>query len=204
MRLAVLKDFVLDGLEDKVAADFDRALTALSGQGAAIGEMAFAELRDLPAINAKGGIVAAEAVHVHRALIAEKGAAYDPRVKSRIAAAETISAADYLDYIARRRAMIASFADRFQGFDAVLLPTVLNTPPVQAELAGDKDYLRYNAMSLRNTYVGNFLNGCAISLPMHREGTAPSGLMAMAPWGKDRALFGVAAAVERGISSTRG
>jgi aspartyl-tRNA(Asn)/glutamyl-tRNA(Gln) amidotransferase subunit A len=59
-------------------------------------------------------------------------------------------------------------------------------------------------MSLRNTYVGNFLNGCAISLPMHAEGTAPSGLMAMAPWGKDRTLFGVAAAVERGISSTRG
>ena len=55
-------------------------------------------------------------------------------------------------------------------------------------------------MSLRNTYVGNFLNGCAISLPMQEEGAAPCGLMAMAPWGNDRNLFGVAAALEAAIS----
>ncbi len=203
VRLAVLKDFVLDGLEDKVAADFERAVKALGDQGAVIGEMAFPELRDIPAINSKGGIVAAEAIHVHRARMAEKGDQYDPRVRGRIAAAESISAADYLDYFARRREMIAAFSDRFQGFDAVLMPTVLNTPPAQADLAEDKDYFRLNGMSLRNTYVGNFLNGCAISLPMHGEGTAPTGLMAMAPWGLDRALFGVAAALERGISAIR-
>lgn len=203
LRLAVLKDFVLDGLEDQVAADFERALKALAGRGAVIADMSFPELRDIPTINAKGGIVAAEAVHVHRALMAEKGDLYDPRVRTRIAAAESISAADYLDYFVRRRAMIAAFADRFQGYDAVLLPTVLNTPPAQAALADDKDYMRYNGMSLRNTYVGNFLNGCAISLPMHAEGRAPSGLMVMAPWGSDRALFGVAAAVEGGISAIR-
>ena len=58
-------------------------------------------------------------------------------------------------------------------------------------------------MSLRNTYVGNFLDGCAISLPMHGRGEAPSGLMAMAPWGRDRDLFGVAAALESVLGTTR-
>ena len=92
--------------------------------------------------------------------------------------------------------MIRVFAGRFAGLDAVILPTTLNTAPAIAELAGDKDYLRFNAMSLRNTSVGNFLNGCAISIPMHGKGEAPCGLMVLAPHGHDRALFAVAAALE--------
>ena len=58
-------------------------------------------------------------------------------------------------------------------------------------------------MSLRNTYVGNFLNGCAISVPMHQTGTAPCGLTAMAPSGSDRALFGAAAALEKALIAFR-
>ena len=159
-------------------------------------DLAFPELHGLPAINSNGGILAAEAFQHHRRRMAEQGEAYDPRVRARIQLAETIAAADYLDYVEGRRQMIARFAGLFAGFDAVLLATTLNTAPAIAELAADGDYLRLNAMSLRNTAVGNFLNGCAISLPMQGQGEAPCGLMAMAPWGRDRALFGVASALE--------
>lgn len=203
LRLAVLRDFVLDGLAPQVEADFARALKALEAAGAILAEMSFPELREIPTINAKGGIVAAEAIYNHRARLAARGAEYDPRVRFRIEAAESISAADYLGYVARRREMIALFADRFAGLDAVVLPTTLNTAPAIAELSEDKDYIRFNAMSLRNTYVGNFLNGCAISLPMQANGTAPSGFMAMAPWGRDRDLFGVAGALERALKTAR-
>lgn len=203
LRLAVLKDFVLDGLSPAVEQAFGTALKALSASGAVISEMAFPELLEIPAINSKGGIVAAEAWHTHRRQIAGKGEAYDPRVRSRMEPGEAISAADYLDYFARRRQMISLFAERFQGFDAVILPTTLNTAPAIAELSQDKDYLRFNSMSLRNTYVGNFLNGCAISLPMEGKGEAPCGLMALAPHGADRALFGVAAAVEAVLAHAR-
>ena len=197
LRLAVLKDFVLDGLSPQVERDFARALKALEAAGGLLTDMSFPELREIPTINTKGGIVAAEALSMHRARMAACGDEYDPRVRFRIEVAESISAADYLGYVARRREMIALFGQRFTGFDAVLMPTTLNTPPAIAELAEDKDYIRFNAMSLRNTYVGNFLNGCAISLPMQAPGEAPCGLMAMAPWGRDRDLFGVAGALER-------
>jgi len=203
LRLAVLKDFVFDGLALQVAQDFERALKALAAAGAVLTDMSFPELREIPTINSKGGIVAAEALFNHRARMAARGDEYDPRVRFRIAAAESIAAADYLGYVARRREMVALFAERFTGFDAVLLPTTLNTPPAIAELAEDKDYMRFNAMSLRNTYVGNFLNGCAISLPMQGVGEAPCGLMAMAPWGCDRDLFGVAGALERVLKIVR-
>jgi aspartyl-tRNA(Asn)/glutamyl-tRNA(Gln) amidotransferase subunit A len=117
--------------------------------------------------------------------------------------ADSILAADYLDYLSRRREMIRLFAARCEGFDAVILPTTLNQAPAISELAEDRDYLKFNAMALRNTYVGNFLNGCAISLPMQAQGEAPSGLMAMAPWGRDRSLFGTAAAIEGVLAPLR-
>jgi aspartyl-tRNA(Asn)/glutamyl-tRNA(Gln) amidotransferase subunit A len=196
LRLAVLRDFVLDGLSPGVEQAFARALGALAASGAHMADMAFPELHEIPAINAKGGIVAAEAWHTHRKLIGEKGEGYDPRVRTRIELGGAITAADYLDYLARRRQLKSFFAERFAGFDAVILPTTLNTAPAIAELADDREYLRFNAMSLRNTYVGNFLDGCAISLPMQGRGEAPCGLMALAPHGHDRALFGVAAALE--------
>jgi len=204
LRLSVLRDVVLDGLAPQVEQAFGRALALLAEEGARLSDMAFPELRDIPAVNTKGGIVAAEALAAHRRLMTARGADYDPRVRTRIEPAQGISAAYYLDYTARRRDMTRLFAARFDGADAVILPTTLNTAPAIAELAEDKDYMRFNAMSLRNTYVGNFLNGCAISLPMERPGEAPCGLMLMAPWGSDRALFGVAAAVERALQRGRG
>jgi aspartyl-tRNA(Asn)/glutamyl-tRNA(Gln) amidotransferase subunit A len=203
LRLAVLRDFVLDGLSPGVEKAFGWALSALAATGARIADMAFPELHEIPAINAKGGIVAAEAWHTHRQLIGEKGEGYDPRVRTRIELGGAITAADYLDYQVRRRQMKGLFAERFAGFDAVILPTTLNTAPAIAELAEDRDYLRFNAMSLRNTYVGNFLDGCAISLPMQGQGEAPCGLMALAPHGHDRALFGVAAALEKALEPVR-
>ena len=140
LRLAVLKDFVLDGLQPQVEQAFGRALKHLAAVGATLADMAFPELRDLPSINSKGGIVAAEAFHHHRRQMAEQGEAYDPRVRNRIQAADVITAADYLGYISRRRQMIARFAELFAGFDAVLLATTLNTAPAIADLAADSDY----------------------------------------------------------------
>jgi aspartyl-tRNA(Asn)/glutamyl-tRNA(Gln) amidotransferase subunit A len=77
----------------------------------------------------------------------------------------------------------------------MLLPTVANIAPSIAALAEDRDYFRFNAISLRNTYVFNFLDACAISIPMHRPGTAPTGLMLAAPGGIDRELLALAAAI---------
>jgi aspartyl-tRNA(Asn)/glutamyl-tRNA(Gln) amidotransferase subunit A len=203
LRLAVLRDFVLDGLAPEVAQAFEHALSSFGGAGASLSDMAFPELHEIPTLNAKGGMLAAEAWAGHRRLIGEKGREYDPLVRSRMEPAETISAADYLDYTRRRRELIGLFSRRFEGFDAVVLPTTLNTAPAISDLREDHEYRRYNTMSLRNTFVGNLLNGCAISLPMHRRGEAPCGLMAMAPWGSDRILFGVASALEQVLEQTR-
>lgn len=196
LRIGVLKTAVLEGLDADVAAAYERALSQISKAGARLVDLAFEELLEMPGLTIKGGVVAAEAYAQHRDLIARKGADYDPRVRMRLDAAGGISAAEYLSIVKRRDEMIRRFSAVTQGLSAVVLPTVMIAPPPIAALAGDQDYLRYNSMSLRNTYVGNFLDCCAISIPVNEPGAAPVGLMLMAVWGQDQSLFSVGQVVE--------
>ena len=80
------------------------------------------------------------------------------------------------------------------------MPTVPIVPPRIAELDDEREYNRINLHILRNTAVGNFFDRCAISLPCHRAGEAPVGLMLMGETMGDARLFSIAAAVEAGLS----
>ena len=177
---------MLESLDAEVALGFERVLTRLSKAGARLIDLVFEELLEFPALTAKGGIVAAEAIAHHRGLMAQRGAEYDPRVRMRLEAAGGISAADYLSILKRRGEIILRFNGLMAGFDAVVLPTVMNIPPPIAALGSDQDYLRFNSMSLRNTYGGNFLDCCALSIPVNEPGAVPVGLMLMAPMGRTR------------------
>jgi aspartyl-tRNA(Asn)/glutamyl-tRNA(Gln) amidotransferase subunit A len=157
----------------------------------------------LPAINAKGGISAVEAFHFHRAQIAEKGDGYDQRVRRRIELGNLISAPDYVDLLATRQKLIRQFNQAMIGFDALVMPTTCIAPPAISALARDEDYLQLNFLSLRNTFTGNFLDCCGISLPMHREGEPPTGFMLMAPHGQDQQIFAIAKVVEGMLASLR-
>jgi aspartyl-tRNA(Asn)/glutamyl-tRNA(Gln) amidotransferase subunit A len=197
LRIGVLKTAVLEGLDAEVALSYERALARLAKAGATLVDFAFDELLELPSLTIKGGIVAAESYAYHRSLIAQRGAEYDPRVRMRLEAAGAISAVDYLSILKRRGEIIARFNGCAQGFSTIALPTVMNVPPPIAALDGDQDYLRFNSMSLRNTYVGNFLDCCALSIPVNEPGAAPVGLMLMGAWGQDQNLFSVGQAVEQ-------
>jgi aspartyl-tRNA(Asn)/glutamyl-tRNA(Gln) amidotransferase subunit A len=196
LRIGVLKTAVLEGLDGDVAAAYERALKRISKAGATLVDLAFEEFLEMPNLTIKGGIVAAEAYAWHRDLIARKGADYDPRVRMRLEAAGGISAGDYLSIVKRREGMIGRFNAAALGLSALVLPTVLIVPPPIAALESDQDYLRFNSMSLRNTYVGNFLDCCAISIPVNEPGAAPVGLMLMGVWGQDQNLFSAGQAVE--------
>jgi aspartyl-tRNA(Asn)/glutamyl-tRNA(Gln) amidotransferase subunit A len=196
MRLAVPTTTVLDELDDAVARTFERALETLIRQGALIERIDVPEFHDVAQMNAKGGFSAAESYAWHRYLIASKGDIYDPRVASRIMRGESQSAADYVDLLGARRSLIARIAVRLAPYDAMILPTTANTPPRIADLADDKAFTHANVLALRNCSLINVIDGCAISLPAHREGEVPVGLMLAATGGADRRIFELAAAME--------
>src|SRR3984893_2802158 len=196
MRLAVPTTVALDDLDDDVARTFERALETLSRQGALIERIAVPEFLDVGGMNAKGGFAASESFAWHRYLIVSKGDVYDPRVHVRILRGEGMSAADYIDLLSARRSFIARTEKRIALYDALVLPTTANTPPRIADLADDKAFATQNLRALRNCTLINMLDGCAISLPAHRQGEVPVGLMLAAAGGSDRPIFELAAGME--------
>ncbi len=200
LRLAVPQTMVLDGLDGAVSGAFAQALAALSRAGAAILDRPFTQLGDLAAVNRKGGIVTAEAYALHRALVTEKGAQIDPRVVTRMLRAREQDAADFIDLTRARAAAIRRLAAATAPYDAVVMPTTPMIAPPLAELADDERYHKINLMMLRNTGIANALDRCAVSVPCHRAGEAPVGLMLMGEHGADRRLLAIAAAVEKIVS----
>jgi aspartyl-tRNA(Asn)/glutamyl-tRNA(Gln) amidotransferase subunit A len=199
MRLAVPTTVALDELEEAVARTFERALETLSRQGALIERIAVPEFLDVGMMNTKGGFAAAESYAWHRYLIVSHGNVYDPRVAMRILRGEAISAADYIDLLEMRKSLIARSTVRLAPYDALVLPTTANTPPRIADLADDKAFTVANLLALRNCTLINMIDGCAISLPCHREGEVPVGLMLAAAGGSDRRIFELAAGMEAAI-----
>ena len=201
LRLAIPREIMRDGMDATVTAAFERTLATLKAQGALIVEVSFQPLLQLAPTMSRGGFPGPESFDWHRDLLATKGDLYDPRVRSRIEAGATMTAADYVALTMARRRIIAAMDVLTAPYDALLMPTVPIMPPRIAELAKDAEYFRLNALLLRNPSIGNFLDRCAISLPCNAAGEAPVGLMLMGETGGDRTLFAVAAGIEAALAA---
>jgi len=201
-RLAVPTTLVLDDLDATVAHAFERACVHLRACGAQVHELAIPAFATMAALNAKGSFSAAQAWTWHRELIARKGETYDPRVLTRILPGQTMSAADYLDLLAAHPAWIADVEARIADYDALVLPTTpIVAPAIAALVASDDLYFKTNSLMLRNPSLINFLDGCALSIPCHRPGEAPVGLMLAAAGGADQRLLALGLALEAALSA---
>jgi aspartyl-tRNA(Asn)/glutamyl-tRNA(Gln) amidotransferase subunit A len=203
VRLGVLTHYVTDDVEPEVANAIDAALKHLEAAGAIVSEVRFAPLDRLHEIN-RFGFSPIEAYAWHRTLLDKHRDQYDPRVLTRILKGQPASAADYLDLVAERAAVLEAACTLWQRFDAIVAPTVPVVPPRLADVESDDDaFGRTNALILRNPSAFNFLDACALSLPCHVRGEAPVGLMlAGAPHGDD-ALLGIGRAVEAVLNTIR-
>jgi aspartyl-tRNA(Asn)/glutamyl-tRNA(Gln) amidotransferase subunit A len=197
LRLAVPTTIAIDGLTPEVEAAFEAALARLTEARALISRIAVPEFDEIGGFNAKGGLTAPESFAWHRELLAKKDALYDLRVSVRIKRGASVTAADYIDTVAARRALIARAAQRLAPFDALLMPSVAILPPRIADLAIDDDaYTQANLMALRNASLINMIDGCALSLPIAAAGGAPVGLTVAGVAGADRRVLAISAAIE--------
>ena len=108
---------------------------------------------------------------------------------------------DYLELL-NTTAHIRKEADKItRNYDAVIMPTVPTIAPVLDNLeTSDELYHETNLLMLRNCSFGNFLNRCAISLPIHKAGEPPVGLMIMGNTAEDEKLLEIANSIEKVIS----
>jgi len=153
----------------------------------------------MPTINAGGGFAPIEAYAWHKPLLERRGGEYDPRVRTRIERAGEMTAVEYIRLRAARRDLIDRVATVTGGFDALLMPAVAITAPPIAAFEQDEDYRRLNVLLLRNTSVINFLDHCAITVPIPTVGP-PVGLMIVGEHGEDRHLLGVGRGIDAALN----
>jgi aspartyl-tRNA(Asn)/glutamyl-tRNA(Gln) amidotransferase subunit A len=202
LRIGIPQGLPLERLDDTVARRFPAALGLLEKAGARLSAEKLTLLSSVADVNAKGGILPAEAYAIHRDRLARRAEAIDPNVRARLERAARIGAADYVDMVRARADLVRAMDARLADLDALVMPTTPIVAPRLADVEKPEDFTRYNAMLTRNTTLWNFFDCCAITLPLPRDGgELPCGLMLVARNGHDRRLFRIAAAVERLLGS---
>ena len=195
LRFAIPKQFMMDELDPVVAKAFERACKALLAKGVKVEQIDLPQLNELPAINAKGGFAASEAYAWHKDLIARRGNVYDPLVAPRIRRGAEMTAADYIELLAKRADLQKRVSAVTSNYDAVVTPTCAITAPTIEEVAMPEMFTKKNMLLLRNTTVGNFLDRCGISLPCHADGELPVGFMLMGEAMADKRVLAMARSV---------
>lgn len=190
-------------LDPEVASATLAAIETLRHAGAEVIE---APLPPLDALFARtGSLLAAEALDWHSNNINVDGVGYDPRVWQRMQLGRDVTRGQYSAALAYRRFWIDEMNMALAGFDAVVCPTIACIAPEIAPLVADDDlFFKTNARILRNTSWVNFMDGCALTMPCHAQGTAPVGLQLVGRHGSDHALLALAAAVEATLGMAMG
>src|SRR6266849_1782242 len=200
LRLGVPKNHMLEDLDIEVAQAFDAAMQRLSRRGAVIVPLAVPEFDEAAKANSGGGISPPEAYAVHRKWI-EREQEFDPRVLERILRGGFVLAADYIDLLATRNRLVGRFARANYDIDVLVMPTVPRiAPPIDGLERHAETFRLANGNMLRNTSLINFLDGCALTLPIHAPRDAPVGLMVVGFSGEDERVLSAGLAIEAALA----
>lgn len=200
LALVVPETIVFDGIEDGVLAAFDAALARLVKAGAIVRRQAFPIFSKIFALAEQHGpLVTAEAFAIHRHRLAGPDAdRIDPRVVARARLGANISMTGYIDLLDGREKLIREMAGLIGTNEVIAFPTLPHVaPPIAPLLADDELFFKTNGKTLRNTLIGNFLDGCGISIPCGTgDAGMPVGLLLSGMPGADDHLLSVGLAAE--------
>jgi len=203
LKLGVPQNHMLDDLDVEVAEAFKSALERLSRRGSKIVEMKVPEFDEAAQASRGGGISPPEAYAVHRRRI-DREKEFDPRVLERILRGGSMLAADYIELLATRARLVRRFSRAHYDVEALIMPTVPRiAPPIEPLERNAETFRHANASMLRNTNLINFLDGCALTLPIHAAGEAPVGLMVAGFSGEDERVLSAGLAIESALAYQR-
>jgi len=122
----------------------------------------------------------------------------DPNVSRRMDRANQVTAVEYVKLCEERKKLIDQF-NNFLGNNFLLLPTVSITPPLIKDCENEEFYDNVNLISLKNTTLANYMNGCSLSLPYARY-SKPIGIMLNASTNHDDELLEIGSKIEKILS----
>jgi aspartyl-tRNA(Asn)/glutamyl-tRNA(Gln) amidotransferase subunit A len=200
LRLGVAQGLQLENLDDTVGRRFPEALDRLERNGARLSYEKLPIFDEMMQVLGRASILVAEVYSIHKERLERRGDDVDQIVRARVNKGVDITAADYINVMRARAALIRAMDASLADVDALVLPTTPIVAPRVDEVGTPKEFMARNAMALRNTTIANFFDLTAVSLPLPRDGGLPTGLMLFARNGHDRRLLRIAAAVEKVFS----
>ena len=119
----------------------------------------------------------------------------DPNVLRRIERANEVTAVEYNLLQKIRENLIEEF-NKFLKNNFLLMPTVTVKPPLIEKCKDNDFYDEANLISLRNTTLANYMNGCSISIPYFKN-KKPVGIMLNATTNEDDYLLSIGSEIEK-------
>lgn len=119
----------------------------------------------------------------------------DPIIAARIESALTRKTLDFIALENARLDDIKAAKDAFAGFDAWVAPTTTDVAPPLSDFDDEQLAMQHALGMTRNSQPANYLELCAVSLPIASPGL-PIGMQLMATAGNESRLLAIAAACE--------
>ena len=125
----------------------------------------------------------------------EKKHLIDPNVLRRIERASEVTAVEY-NLLQKIRVDLIEEFNKFLENNFLLMPTVTIKPPILEKCKDSEFYDEANFISLRNTTLANYMNGCSISIP-YFENKKTIGIMLNAITNEDDYLLRISSEIEK-------
>jgi aspartyl-tRNA(Asn)/glutamyl-tRNA(Gln) amidotransferase subunit A len=197
LRIGFAEGLMFEDVHPEVERAVRASRAVFEDLGARVSNVDFAAAA---AVMARPSVISqVEGYAVNAALLEERPEELDPVVRDRMLPGGTVTAVDYrraLDALAPLRRQ----ADRvFDRFDVLLAPTSMLPAVEVARVDADfATYMQYAGRYLRNCFVGNLLNLCAVTVPCGFTSTGlPVGLMIYARTFREDLALRVAQAFEQ-------
>ena len=191
--LTIPKNFGFDDIQPDVEQGFDLAKKKIINAGINIEEV------DLPILESYKKIplwqfAAVECQTEYYDSYLETPDLIDPNILKRMDRANEVKAVEYALLLNIRQQMITNYNENF-GNHFLLMPTVTIKPPLIKDCNDTAFYDKANLISLKNTTLANFMNGCSISIPFKNRDTT-LGIMINGSTNMDQNLLDIGTVIE--------
>ena len=193
-KLIIPSNFGFENIDTEIKVAFDFAKKKIAESGFEVIEMNVPVL-DLYKKVPIWQFASVECATEYFYLYDQKKHLIDPNVLRRIERANEVMAVEYNLLQKIREDLINEF-NKFLKNNFLLMPTVTIKPPLQEKCKNNEFYDEANLISLRNTTLANYMNGCSISIP-YFENKKPIGMMLNATTNEDDYLLKISSEIEK-------
>ena len=193
-KLIIPSNFGFENIDTEIKVAFDFAKKKIAESGFEVIEMNVPVL-DLYKKVPIWQFASVECATEYFYLYDQKKHLIDPNVLRRIERANEVMAVEY-NLLQKIRVDLIEEFNKFLKNNFLLMPTVTIKPPLQEKCKDSEFYDEANLISLRNTTLANYMNGCSISIP-YFENKKPIGIMLNATTNKDDYLLRICSEIEK-------